>query len=26
MFQVHDLPIGPMKVIGDVGYLLKHSV
>jgi hypothetical protein len=25
MLQVHDLPIGPMKVVCDIGYLLKQS-
>jgi hypothetical protein len=26
VFQVHDLFIWPVKVIGNIGYLLKQSV
>src|SRR5215813_8640088 len=26
MVEVHDLPVRPMKVIGDVGYLLKQAI
>jgi hypothetical protein len=24
--KVHDLSMGPVKVVGDVGYLLKQTV
>src|SRR5262249_29862704 len=24
--EIHDLPVRPMKVIGDVGYLLKQAI
>jgi hypothetical protein len=24
MFQIHQLTVGPVKMVGDVGYLLKQ--